>query len=257
MPSQVRTLPGPARIAYSVLFLTYTGSFSLCSKFIFKTTDVEYIYSINGIRETAKREKAIYRYAPVRKDLTLDAAIFLTSLSGGHRLFINLAKSNYTGMLHSLELVNRAKEHGWDVMLDAAAYAANRRLDFSMIKPDFVPILFYKLFGYPTGLGCLLIRKSVYPHMHKKWFTSGSILLISVIKDFFAHESLGYTRFEDGLINFAMIPAVINGFKFMESLPDMSHYAVEVSMSLYGALAVMCDDPDGGRSFILIVVMTR
>ena len=41
----------------------------------------------------------------------------------------------------------------WYVLLDAASYASTSPLDLSAVKPDFVPISFYKIFGYPTGLG--------------------------------------------------------------------------------------------------------
>ena len=39
----------------------------------------------------------------------------------------------------------------WLVVLDAAAYAPTHGLDLSRVKPDFVPLSFYKLFGFPTG----------------------------------------------------------------------------------------------------------
>ena len=41
----------------------------------------------------------------------------------------------------------------WYVLVDAASYIATNPLDLSAYHPDFVPISFYKLFGYPTGLG--------------------------------------------------------------------------------------------------------
>lgn len=37
------------------------------------------------------------------------------------------------------------------VLLDAAAYIPTNRLDLSVVKPDFVTMSFYKVFGYPTG----------------------------------------------------------------------------------------------------------
>ena len=52
-----------------------------------------------------------------------------------------------------------AQERGWDVIVDAAAFVPTSRLDLSVWKPDFVPISFYKMFGYPTGIGALLARR--------------------------------------------------------------------------------------------------
>ena len=68
------------------------------------------------------------------------------------------AQSNFSGVKHPLDLVDRAQRRGWDVLLDAAAFVATNRLDLSAVTPDFVTVSFYKMFGYPTGVGCLLVR---------------------------------------------------------------------------------------------------
>lgn len=41
--------------------------------------------------------------------------------------------------------------HKWLVVLDAAAHVPTHKLDLSHYKPDFVPVSFYKLFGFPSG----------------------------------------------------------------------------------------------------------
>lgn len=186
--------------------------------------------SMNGLRELARLGGAQMRYSPINHDLTLNMEMTEQMLqhprSSGHRLFGMPAKSNYSGTVHSLELVDLAVELGWDVMLDAAAFVSNDRLDLSRHRPHFVPMSFYKMFGYPTGIGCLLIRKDAYKHMYKRWFAGGSILLVSVMRDFHAPEPLGYARFEDGSINFAQIPAVLNGLRFLGELPPIKPYVV-------------------------------
>jgi molybdenum cofactor sulfurtransferase len=48
-------------------------------------------------------------------------------------------------------------DHKWKVMLDAAAYAPTQPLDLTEFPADFVAVSFYKLFGFPTGLGALLV----------------------------------------------------------------------------------------------------
>jgi molybdenum cofactor sulfurtransferase len=208
--------------------------------------------TVNGLRETAKHNYAVHRYAPIKDDLTFDAEMLDTMLSyprsTGNRLFAFPAKSNYAGTLHDLAWVQRAKDKGWDVLLDAAAYSSNCRLDLSVVKPDFVPLSFYKMFGYPTGLGCLIIRKEAYRHMHKKWFAGGSILIVSVMLDFFAPEALGYARFEDGSVNFGQIPAIIPGLQFMESLGDVNAHATGLASALYDRLAAL----RVGRGSVLI-----
>ncbi|KAJ2844030.1 hypothetical protein GGI22_007012, partial [Coemansia erecta] len=49
----------------------------------------------------------------------------------------------------------------WWVLVDAAAYAATSPLALDSLRngPDFVAVSMYKIFGAPTGLGVLLIRR--------------------------------------------------------------------------------------------------
>ena len=63
-------------------------------------------------------------------------------------------------MQHPLDWIPLAQERGWDVLLDAAAFTPTNRLDLDRWKPDFVSLSFYKMFGYPTGVGCLIARKT-------------------------------------------------------------------------------------------------
>jgi len=44
------------------------------------------------------------------------------------------------------------KQHKWLVVVDAAAYVPTHPLDLSKVHPDFVPVSWYKLFGFPTGM---------------------------------------------------------------------------------------------------------
>ena len=56
--------------------------------------------------------------------------------------------------------VSMAHEYGWDVLLDAAAFAPTSRLDLGVHTPDYMVLSFYKMFGYPTGIGCLVVRRA-------------------------------------------------------------------------------------------------
>lgn len=58
-----------------------------------------------------------------------------------------------------------AHAQGWDVLLDAAAYVPTSTLNLSSVQPDFVACSFYKMFGYPTGVGCLLVRNTALPRL--------------------------------------------------------------------------------------------
>jgi len=218
---------------YDVIFTAgATSAILLLQHFIFESGELLLLQdnhnSVNGLREIARRQGAVVRYSPIlgirslHEDLTIDDLKLRQALmcprSNGNRLFAYPAKSNYAGTHHSLGWVGFAQQHGWKVLRAAAAYVANDCLDLSLVKPDFVPISFYKMFGFPTGVGALLIRRDAYPCLHKRWFSGGSILLVSVAKDFFAHELVGHSRFEDGTVNFAGIPAIRQGLAFLANI---------------------------------------
>ena len=63
---------------------------------------------------------------------------------GAHNLFAFPAQSNFSEVQHPLEWIEKAHAAGWDVLLDAAAFAPTNYLDLGQVKPDFVPLSFYK-----------------------------------------------------------------------------------------------------------------
>jgi molybdenum cofactor sulfurtransferase len=64
----------------------------------------------------------------------------------------------FLGREAPLDLVDHARGKGWDVLLDAAGFVPTNRLDLTAVQPDFVTVSFYKVFGYPTGVGALIVR---------------------------------------------------------------------------------------------------
>ncbi len=178
--------------------------------------------SVNGIREYCKNGGAPFEYIPIHfEDLRVDRIALEKALDAypdkKNKLLAFPAQSNVSGVKHDLEWIRKAKEKGWDVLLDAAAYVPTNPLDLSQIEPDFVSISFYKIFGYPTGLGCLLLRKTAFQKLHKPWFAGGTVSLASVRSaDFFLQDN--HERFEDGTVNYLGIPAVKIGIDYIESI---------------------------------------
>ena len=175
--------------------------------------------SVNGIREFARAHGAAVAYAPLTvPELRLDAAQLDARLgecdSGASNLFAFPAQSNFTGVQHPLELVARAHDHGWDVLLDAAAFVPSNRLDLRAAKPDFVSVSFYKMFGYPTGVGCLLVRNETLPKLKRPWFAGGTVNFATVG----GHRhvlSPGEAGFEDGTLNYLSIAGVEIGLRHL------------------------------------------
>jgi molybdenum cofactor sulfurtransferase len=176
--------------------------------------------SVNGIREFAIAKGATVDYLPVTvPELRLAADRVAAQLDGVDSSRANLfafpAQSNFSGVRHPLELVDAAHAKGWDVLLDAAAFVPTNRLDLGRVKPDFVAVSFYKMFGYPTGVGCLLVRTSSLSRLHRPWFAGGTVNFATVqgrVHILSPREA----GFEDGTLNFLSIPAVEIGLSHLQ-----------------------------------------
>jgi selenocysteine lyase/cysteine desulfurase len=178
--------------------------------------------SVNGIREFAHARGAQVTYIPVMlPEMRVDDSQLELELSrpskNGHNLFAYPAQSNFSSVKHPLEWIEKAHAHGWDVLLDAAAFVPSNKLDLGKVKPDFVPISFYKIFGYPTGLGALIARKSALVKLHRPWFAGGTITVASVQGGKY-YLAEGATAFEDGTVDYLNIPAIGLGLQHIESI---------------------------------------
>lgn len=178
--------------------------------------------SVNGIREYCRKKGGKFKYCPVQyEDLMINETELLEDLKScpesENKLFAYPAQSNVSGVKHDLNWIETASSLGWDVLLDAAAFVPTSSLDLQKVKPDFVSVSFYKIFGYPTGLGCLLVKKSKFLKLQKQWFAGGTVTLASVQS---AHHYLAsnHERYENGTINYLDIPAVKIGLDFIEEI---------------------------------------
>jgi len=202
--------------------------------------------SVNGIREFAAARGATTQYVPFSSpELRVDddairqalaqprprplgaawrvarsgvapwAARALPAAARGRRgLLAYPAQSNFSGVQHPLGWIQAAHEHGYDVLLDAAAYVPSNRLDLSVVKPDFVPVSWYKVFGYPTGVGCLIARREALARLRRPWFAGGSVSMASV-QACWHMLAMDEARFEDGTLNFLQIPDLQTGLSWV------------------------------------------
>jgi molybdenum cofactor sulfurtransferase len=168
--------------------------------------------SVNGIREFARAKGADTAYVPLEApDLRVADGLLERYLdeahAGGSNLFAYPAQSNFSGVKHPLEWIATAQERGWDVIVDSAAFVPTSRLDLSTWRPDFVPISFYKMFGYPTGIGALLARREALARLKRPWFSGGTVVAANIQGELVVPLS-GHALFEDGTVNYLGIPAV-------------------------------------------------
>jgi selenocysteine lyase/cysteine desulfurase len=178
--------------------------------------------SVNGIREFARRGGASVAYVPLAwPELRLDRSAVTRVLRSADPRAANLlafpAQSNFTGVQHPLDLVDEARAAGWHVLVDAAAFAPSNRFDVGQIQPDFAVLSFYKIIGFPTGVGCLLMRRSLVDTLTRPWFAGGTITIASVAGDghYLHRDEAG---FEDGTVDYLNLPAVAEGLTFVADL---------------------------------------
>jgi selenocysteine lyase/cysteine desulfurase len=178
--------------------------------------------SVNGLRVKAQRDMGMVSYSPITASLEVNGEALAHLLAKkrtcrGPNVFAYPLKSNYTGIIHGLAWAKMAQEYGWKVLVDASSYLPNQVLSLkgAGIFPDYIAMSFYKIFGYPAGLGALLVRRSALEPMKKQWFSGGSIMIVSVGRDFYVPELNGHARYEDGTQPFMSIPLVFDGFDFI------------------------------------------
>jgi selenocysteine lyase/cysteine desulfurase len=201
--------------------------------------------SVNGIREFARARGAEPIYVPsVAPDLRVDEhqlMRYLTEVGGDHHnLFAYPAQSNFSGVHHPLAWIDHARGHGWDVLLDAAAFVPTNPLDLSLHRPDFVAVSFYKMFGWPTGVGALIARREALAKLERPWFSGGTIVAAFVQREWY-QSAPGAAHFEDGTLNFLNLPAVEIGLRFLKrvGMERIHAHVRELGERLLGVLAAL------------------
>lgn len=117
---------------------------------------------------------------------------------------------------------SRINSNSTDILLDAASYLSpSSTLDLSAVSyaeaPDFVVFSLYKIYGYPTGLGGLLVKRSSGRVLRegKRYWGGGTLAAITPGSD----EGAGWKvpkddlvqALEDGTINIHGIVGVSHG----------------------------------------------
>ncbi|RPE43047.1 selenocysteine lyase/cysteine desulfurase [Streptomyces sp. Ag109_O5-1] len=176
--------------------------------------------SVNGLREYARARGATTLYVP---GLHIDEGRLLAALAP-HRLrrragglLAYPAQSNFTGVQHSLDWIETARAHGYDVLLDAAAFAPTNALDLSRHRPDFTAVSWYKVFGHPTGIGSLIARRTALARLRRPWFSGGTIYAVSAQAQWHVLAT-DEAAFEDGTVNFLSLPDVTAGLAWIDGI---------------------------------------
>lgn len=200
--------------------------------------------SVNGIREYARRAGAPVHVIGLDGELRLsnpgDTLAALRRSTTGRGLFAYPAQSNFSGVRHPLSLVGAAQSLGLRVLLDAAAYLPTHRLSLRDTRADFVALSFYKIFGYPTGIGALVARRDALTELDRPWFSGGTVDFVSV-RHMTHRLRPGEAAFEDGTATFLGVAAVPAGLDHVEriGIAAAGEHATTLAMTLIDSLGAL------------------
>ncbi len=185
--------------------------------------------SVNGIRTWARTAGATVRILPLDDELRLHGGITAlgTERATEPSLVAFPAQSNFSGVRHPLELVHRAHELGFDVLVDAAAFLPTSPLSLREVRADFVALSLYKITGYPSGIGALVARRAALAKLRRPSFSGGTVEAVSAWDDVHVLKQ-DSEAFEDGTVNFLGLAAVPAALEFMTSV-GMSRITRRVS----------------------------
>jgi len=167
--------------------------------------------SVLGLRYYAKK------YKMINDDLILPDII-----NNVNHLLVFPAECNFSGSLFNLNLINEIKQKNNNIyiLLDASKYCSTFKLDLNLYKPDFVSLSIYKIFGYPTGLGLLLVKKDSSHILNKKYYGGGTYdFNLPILNKYHLIDSF-IKQYEDGTLPYLSIIALninLKNFNYQEN----------------------------------------
>ncbi|CAJ1936409.1 unnamed protein product [Cylindrotheca closterium] len=166
---------------------------------------------------------------------------------GTNCLLVFPAECNFGGHKpNSQKVIETAQSAGWHIMLDIAKAASTGPVSLRDLNPDFACVSFYKLFGSPTGVGSLFVKRTAVDLLseskqHRPYVGGGSFNLILANQDMSAPSS-GVSSLVSGTPNFRGIIELRHGFDEIERLGGMEKIQQHTSIlakELHGRLSAM------------------
>ncbi|KAK0195963.1 pyridoxal phosphate-dependent transferase [Armillaria mellea] len=217
---------------YTVVFTTNaTGALKLVGESFPFSGDSTYVLSadshnsVHGIREFATARGSRICYIPCPPHGGIDPALAKNILIRNRprykdlspSLFALTGQSNITNSKSSLSLIEYASSLGYNTILDAAALAPTSVVSLEDTPVDAMAVSFYKMFGFPTGVGALVVKKSFLARLKRPWFAGGTVDVVQVPGTVVTRSSSPHEQFEDGTINYLTLPAVTDGLRFLSA----------------------------------------
>ncbi|KAJ1920559.1 hypothetical protein H4219_001259 [Mycoemilia scoparia] len=150
------------------------------------------------------------------------------------------------------------------VLLDAAALLPTTRLNLDVKTnssnaskktqdihhyPDFITLSFYKIFGMPTGLGALFVKRELQPILQKSYFGGGTVSALVYDEPWQAYRSDFSMKYEDGTPNYQSILSLGHALDSFErnfgSLSNVSDHVVSITKYAYSRLKKLRHSSNG------------
>lgn len=234
---------------YTVVFTTNaTGALKLVGESFPFSGGSTYVLSadshnsVHGIREFATARGSRICYIPCLPHGGIDPALAKNILLRNRprykdlspSLFALTGQSNITNSKSSLSLIEYASSLGYNTILDAAALAPTSVVSLEDTPVDAMAVSFYKMFGFPTGVGALVVKKSFLAQLKRPWFAGGTVDVVQVPGTVVTRSPSPHEQFEDGTINYLTLPAVTDGLRFLSAylpflplrLTTLLHYVI-------------------------------
>jgi molybdenum cofactor sulfurtransferase len=221
----LKTLFNTDMNTYTLIFTSgATHSCKLLSEtFPFQESNAKFLYLMNnhnsvlGIREIARDAGAsvhCIQYEQIQQSLnSIDTTV-------GNNLFAFSPECNSTGEKIRTEIIQTLKKKNMFVLMDASKYVSTNFLDLSIQEnqADFIVFSAYKIFGYPMGIGALLVKNSSAYILKKKYFGGGTVSFATAdIQKHQLRPSI-HESFEDGTLPYLNIIALNHALKIVPKL---------------------------------------
>uniref|UniRef100_A0A7S3PP43 Molybdenum cofactor sulfurase n=1 Tax=Aplanochytrium stocchinoi TaxID=215587 RepID=A0A7S3PP43_9STRA len=206
--------------------------------------------SVIGLREYALREGALFECLHYLVDVEekLNSLLPSGNTNTPLGLIALTAECNFSGVKTDLDVVQRIKSskgaESWRVLLDAAKFAGTNPLNLSKVKADYTVISFYKMFGFPAGLGGLIMTREAAEELKPTYFGGGNIKVCACDTDFKELHTNISKRFESGTQNFLGIVAAHFGFKQLRDvgMQNIQAHTYDLAQRLYLQLSSLCHE---------------
>ena len=98
-------------------------------------------------------------------------------------------------------MIEYAASLGYHTLLDAAALAPSSTISLcDYPELDAMAVSFYKMFGFPTGVGALIVKESFLAKLKRPWFAGGNVDVVQVPGSLVTRSHFANEQFEVGIV---------------------------------------------------------